>query len=83
MVEFIEFMENKGNLIVRDLIRRGCTRWEIMNRFREKANRPKLAWNSVKAWERGQFCNPLNIPYLEQIRYEWCIENKKDMFEQV
>lgn len=76
-----EIMQEKlGNKIVRDLIAKGCSRWEIMKQIRVRENRPNFAWNSVKDWEIGKYCSDVHLPHLQAFRYEWCINKGIDPF---
>lgn len=70
-----------GAKIVRDLISKGCTKWEIMKQMRKRENNPNLAYNTVMAWERGQFCADVHIPHLQALRYEFYIQRGLDPFK--
>lgn len=69
-----------GSKIVRDLVSKGCTKWKIMREMQKRENKPSLAYNTVMAWERGQFCADVHIPHLQQFRYEFYIQNGLDPF---
>jgi hypothetical protein len=73
MVEFSETMEKLGTRIIRDLVAKGCSRWQIMKVL-------GVSYNAVTDMWIGKYCHDRHVSRLQEFRYKYFLEKGIPLF---